>query len=221
MSSSQSFDALLSVAGDQTMKTITAIYTPALRRIWMVVLLIGAANGCGGSPTQPNWDGQVRVSGTIRDFQTNTPIGGAQVTMGTVTGTADPSGIYSLTVPAGEQQVSIDGESIGIVNMKDPTYRGDLLAHATGCIARYGTVVDSQTRRPVSGAVVSTSPVSVTTATDSSGWFRLDLGCPAVTCLGFNTTFLSVTNPSYVNGSFPAGLGICRVQRVDYELTLR
>jgi hypothetical protein len=186
----------------------------------ILLLLLSAVSGCGGSSTQPNSDGQVRVTGTILDFQTGAPVGAARVAIDGATVTADSSGVYSLTVPSGEQQVSIDGESIGTITMKDPTYRGDLYAHVTGCIARYGTVVDSQTRRPVSNAVVSINGQLVV-ATDGTGWFRENLGCPGTQCVGFNTTLLSITHPNYVTGSFVIGLGVCRVERVDYELASR
>jgi hypothetical protein len=153
------------------------------------------------------------------DFRTNAAISGARVTIGDATVATDESGVYSLTVPAGGQNVSIDGESIGVVNMKDRTYCGDFYVHGTGCIARYGTVVDSETRQPVVGARVSVAGVTV--ATDYAGWFRLTLGCPGTACVGFYTTFLSITHPKYVDGSFIAGRGVCFVERVDYELKPR
>ena len=163
----------------------------------------------------------MQVTGTIRDFQSNAGIAGARVTIGSATATTDPGGVYSLTVEPGEQRVSIDDESLALVNLKDRTYRGDFFGHIAGCIARYGTIVDRQTRRPVSGAAVSATLIGVTTATDQTGWFRLTLGCPGTVCVGSNTTFLTVTHPNYVNGSFPAGRGLCHVQRVDYELDRR
>jgi hypothetical protein len=209
------------------MTSISAVCTTAFQRISILVLLTGAASGCGGSPTQPNWDGQVRVSGTISDFQTNAAIGGAHVTIGNATVTTDANGFYFLTVPSGDEQITIDGESIGLVTMPYPTYRGDFYLHVSDCVARYGTVVDRQTRRPISSASVSVAGLTV--ATDYSGWFRLNLGCPpanvlkigTMLCVGFNTTFLSVTHPSYQDGSFVAGRGVCLVERVDYELAPR
>ena len=151
---------------------------------------------------------------------TNAAIGSARVTIGSAAATTDSGGAYSLTVPSGDQGVSVDGESLGMITMRDPTYRGDLYAHVTGCIARYGTVVDSQTRRPVSSAVVSING-QLSVSTDYAGWFRENLGCPGTQCLGFNTTFLSITHPNYVTGSFGIGLGVCLVKRVDYELAPR
>jgi hypothetical protein len=196
------------------------------------VIVATGAIGCGGSPTQPSapptlpsssptppsWDGQVQVVGSVWDFRTDRAIRGASVTIGTTTARTDATGAYSLTIPAGQQRVSIDGESIGFVRMKDRTYRGDFYVHVTGCVARYGTVVDSQSRQPVSGATVSVR--GATTATDDAGWFVLSFGCPGVPCIGYNTTQVSVTHPSYVSGSFPDGRGVCFVHRVDYELMM-
>jgi hypothetical protein len=186
----------------------------------IAVMLAGTAIACGGSPTQPAWDGQVSVSGTVLDFQTDAAIRGANVTIGGATATTNDSGVYSLKVQAGgERTVSIDGELVAIVEMRDRTYRGDFYAHIAGCVARYGTVVDKQSRRPVYGARVSAGGAAV--GTDQTGWFRLPLGCSGAQCVGFNTTFLSITHPSYVDGSFVAGRGVCFVRRVDYELEHR
>ena len=69
------------------------------------------------------------------------------------------------------------------------------------------------------GATVSVGGVSV--VTDRAGWFRLSLGCPNMPCIGFNTTFVTVTHPDYRNGSFVAGRGVCFVERVDYALEPR
>jgi hypothetical protein len=185
----------------------------------VVVMLTAAAIGCGGSSIEPSPDGQVRVAGSVLDFQSSAAVGGAHVNIGRATATTDPSGVYSLTVPVGEYQVSIDGESIGFVKMVDRTYRGDFYVHITGCVARYGTVLDRQRSRPVSGASVSLSGVTV--MTDRTGWFQLTLGCAGAACVGFGTTILSITHRDYVSGSFVAGRGVCFVQRVDYDLTPR
>lgn len=193
----------------------------AIGRTSLAVVLLTACLACGGSPTEPTWNGRVQVTGTVRDFQSNVGIAGARISIGSATATTDPVGVYSLAVEAGQQRVSIDDESLGLVILNDRTYRGDFFGHNAGCIARYGTIVDRQTRRPVPGAAVSANPGGVTTATDQTGWFRLTLGCPGTVCVGSNTTFLTVTHANYVNGSFPAGRGICQVQRVDYELDRR
>jgi len=189
------------------------------RRASIAIVLACCVSGCGGSPTEPPWDGFVRVAGTVRDFRTSAAVAGARVTIAGATGTTDAGGAYTLTVEAGEQTVSIDGATVATVNLKDRTYRGDFFVAATGCIARYGTVIDSLTRFSVAGASVSLS--GTTGTTDQTGWFRLNLGCSGELCLGFNTTFASVSHPNYVTGSFVAGRGVCGVSRVDYELTPR
>jgi len=155
------------------------------------------------------------------DFQSGGPAGGAHVAIATASTTTDAAGTYSLTVPAGDALgVTVDGESPDPVNLRDPTYRGDFYVHSTGCVALYGTVIDGDTRRAVPSAVLSFNGpgLSQSAATDYSGWFRLSLGCPGTACVGFNTTFVSVTHAGYRDGSFIAGRGVCFVRRVDYEL---
>jgi len=169
----------------------------------------------------------VRITGVVRDFRTNDLVPGALVTIGDVprkpvgAATTDVNGAYSVVVPAGQQLIAVDGEVVGAVILRDQTYRGDLLVHGNGCIGRYGTVVDSGTRRPVVSATASLT--GVTTTTDASGWFTLSLGCPGTICSGldFGTTVLTVTHADYQNGSFVVGRGACRVERVDYELVRR
>ena len=203
----------------QCLMTVTLESVRLVISTVVAAILIAGAIGCGGSSIEPSPDGHVRVVGSVLDFQTGARVGGAHVNMGGAAATTDPSGIYSLTVPVGEYQVSIDGESVGFVKLVDPTYRGDFYVHITGCVARYGTVLDRRRSRPVSGASVSLS--GVTAVTDQAGWFRLTLGCPGAACVGFGTTFLSISHPDYISGSFVAGRGVCFVQRVDYDLTPR
>jgi hypothetical protein len=189
-----------------------------MKRWFTLVVLLTAGTNCSRTPTEP-WDGQVRVTGSVLDFQTLGPVAGAAVVVGTAATTTNASGSYSLTVATGDLDLSLDGEWVGRVALKDRTFRGDLFAHGDGCVARYGTVVDQQTRQPVSGATVSVG--SASTRTDQAGWYRLDVGCPGTRCIGFNTTFVSVTHPSYADGMFVAGRGICSVNRTDYELAHR
>ncbi len=192
------------------------------RIVWAArgfLFLMAGSIACGGSPTEPDWHGQVQVAGSVLDYRTNAAVGGARVTFGSMTATTNPGGVYTLAVPAGEYVVSIDDVTLAYVRLEDRTYRGDFYARTDGCIGRYGTVVDSRTRRPVSDATVSVG--GGTARTDQSGWFRLDLGCAGERCVGFNTSFLSISHPGYVTGSFPAGRGVCDVSRVDHELVRR
>lgn len=189
------------------------------RAAWGLLFLMGGSTACGGSPTEPTWEGQVQVVGSVLDYRSNAAAGAARVTFGSMTATTDESGVYTLMVPAGEHGVSIDDETLGIVNLKDRNYRGDFYVRIAGCVGRYGTVVDSRTRRPVSGATVSVG--GGTASTDQNGWFRLDLGCRGEPCIGFNTAFLSISHPSYESGSFVAGRGVCGIRRLDHELVHR
>ena len=80
-----------------------------------------------------------------------------------LTSTTSASGAYSLSAAAGEQAASIDGEAVGVLTLKDRTYRGDFYVRSNGCVARYGIVVDQQTQRPVAGATVSVGAASART----------------------------------------------------------
>ena len=70
-----------------------------MRHVVVAALLAACAFGCSGSPTQPSWDGRVRVAGTVRDFATSAPVGAATVLIGNggdgdITATTDASGAY-------------------------------------------------------------------------------------------------------------------------------
>jgi hypothetical protein len=195
-------------------------------RVFGVIMASGSI-GCGVPPTLPTtlptWDGQVQVVGAVRDFGTDTGIEGARVIIGTMSATTDVAGFYSLTVLTGEYNVTVDDVPMGMVRMRDRTYRGDFYLNVAGCIGRYGNVLDSQTSRPVSGATVSIyGPVPpATTTTDSAGTFKLSYGCAGSVCVGFNTVYVRITHPSYVDGLFGTGRGVCFVSRRDYELVRR
>ena len=202
-----------------------------LRRTFIAAILTTAVFGCGDSsptlPTEANGNGVVRVGGSVRDLRTNTLISGARVSLGTfdpsagsaAAATTAADGTYTLTVPPGGYLVSIDDESAGVVHLRIPAYRGDFFARTAGCIARYGTVIDKQSRRFIPGATVSLGGGTATT--DSSGWFAVILGCGGSPCIGFNTTFATISHPNYMTAEIPAGRGVCFAQRVDYELEKR
>jgi hypothetical protein len=196
----------------------------------IAALLTAAAFGCSGSPTQPSWDGRVRVAGTVRDFATSGAVSAATVVVGNggagdVSATTDVSGAYSLTVLEGMYHVTINGESIADVTLRDPNYRGDFFIRLTDCVGRYGTVVDSRTRQALSGAALSLSGGSDPYATtDQTGWFQqgMGMGCvrpplPTGPC-GFNTYTLKVTRPGYQEKFVESSRGFCGVRRIDVEL---
>jgi hypothetical protein len=157
----------------------------------------------------------VQVTGLIRAFQTKAPVAAAQVQVGSSVATTDVAGTYRLTVAAGEHAISVADEALGTFRLNERTFRGDFYVHNTGCVARYGSVVDRDTRRPIAGAAVTVGGGSATT--DQAGWYEVALGCSA-TCIGFNTTFLYIAHPNYADGRFVAGRGVCFVSRRDYEL---
>jgi hypothetical protein len=69
--------------------------------------------------------------------------------------------------------------------LRDPNYRGDYFIHLTDCVGRYGIILDSRTRQPVSGATLtfgSGSPPYATT--DQAGWFQQGMGVSVGTGTG-------------------------------------
>lgn len=190
---------------------------------------------CGGEgPTAPTVDApasaptesrvDVPVSGRVLDFATNTGVASVTVSFvgsTTVTTVTNTDGSYRLVIPQiGLFQPSVDGRSLGSARVTGSLYRGDLLVNPGICVARYGTVTDARTRRPLSGASIYLMGRIATTGDD--GWYRLDLGCPTDSIfpglVGFNTTFIYVGHPKYANVSEIAGRGVAGVRRADFEL---
>jgi hypothetical protein len=211
---------------------------PRHRRATTIMVLLVSAVGCDtqppGAPSPAN-TGPVTVSGRVLDFSTTAGVAGAIVSFGTIdngpfaavgTATSNAAGSYTLTVPTIAQTpdlrpwyVQVDGASIGLARLAVPGYRGDLFVHPGTCVARYGIVADSRTLRPIVGATVKLSGSNAMTAID--GWYQIDLGCPTNSLVGFNTTFMNVTHPDYVDGSEIVGRGVHSVERIDVWLQRR
>ena len=206
-------------------------------RVVIAAILASSAFGCGGSSTQPSstqpsWDGRVRVAGIVQDFTTNTAVSAATVVFGDpgagdMTATTDISGGYSLTALPGVYHVTINGESIADVTLRDPSYRGDFFIRLTHCVGRYGMVLDSRTRQPVSGATLRLTG-SVYATTDRTGWFQEGMGrtclpppSPTLVCGAFNTYFLTISHPAYADRTLESSRGFCSVRRSDVELQPR
>jgi hypothetical protein len=186
-------------------------------------------------PSAPSYDRPVTVSGRVLDFSTTGSVAGVTVAFGTLdkgpfvavgTAISDAAGLYRLTVPTIAQTpglrpwyVQVDGALMGRVRLTDAGYRGDLFVHPGTCVARYGSVADSLTLRPVAGAMVKLLGSIAATAVD--GWYRIDLGCPSNGSVGFNTTLISVTHPDYLDGSEMVGRGAKGVERIDVWLEQR
>jgi hypothetical protein len=140
-----------------------------------VAAIISLAAGCDGGPTGPTVD--VPVSGRVLDYATGAGPPGAAVAFGASTALTDTNGSYSLVVPEiGHFEPVIDGRTVGSIRVTGAAYRGDFFVHGGICVARYGTVTDARTLRPIDGAVVSLGGQRAVTGVD--GWYRLDLGCP-------------------------------------------
>jgi hypothetical protein len=184
-------------------------------RPMVIAVFLAFAIGCVHTPTEPSWDGQVRVTGVLRDVATETLVSGARVTIGEATATTDATGFYSLTVLAGAQHVSVDGESIADVTMKDRSYRGDFYVHVHEgfCTGAYGTVIDSETRQPIAGAVLTGE---YTATSDQTGWFVSRHGCSSLICFG-TAPISTIRSPGYRD--LQTSFNYCRVNRADFELT--
>ena len=209
---------------------------PRHRRAATMLVVFASAIGCDArSPGAPSPAEPVTVSGRVLDFSSNVGVAGAIVSFGTLNGgpfaaagttTSDAAGSYTLRVPSVAQSpdlqpwyVQVDGASIGRTRLTVAGYRGDLFVHPGTCVARYGIVADSKTLRPVAGATVRLSGGTAVTTID--GWYRIDFGCPANSWVGFNTTFMDVTHPDYLDGSEIVGRGVYSVERIDAWLERR
>ena len=205
-----------------------------MRHLAVAVLVIVAV-GCDKqpSPVAPTSSADVRVNGSVLDYAIGIPIPGATVTFDNylsvppeapriVTAVSDAMGGYAAFVPVGYYQTFVDGQWVGYLHLTSSPYRGDFLGRWGTCVARYGIITDAQTHRPIPGATVSIGgSVSGNTVTGIDGWYRLEFGCPANGQIGFNTTFLDATHPSYAPGSASVGRGIAGVSRIDVELQPR
>lgn len=211
---------------------------PLHRRAATIMVLLVSAVGCDTQPPgapSPATIGPVTVSGRVLEFSTDAGVAGAIVSFGTIdngpfaavgTATSNAMGSYTLSVPMIAQtpglrpwHVQVDGVSIGGARLTVRGYRGDLFVHPGTCVARYGIVADSQSLRPIAGATVKLLGASALTAID--GWYRIDLGCPANSWVGSNTTFMYVTHRDYLDGSESVGRGVYSVQRIDVWLQRR
>ena len=196
----------------------------------LAVLFVSA--GCGTqSPAAPTSDyavprvgASVPLTGRVVDFTTNAGISGATLEFGgldfsgrfvaATTAVSDATSSYKVNVGAAGSYtlVQIDGARVGQIQVTHDS-RGDFFVRTGTCVARYGTVADGLTLRPITSATVMLSGTSV--VTDANGWYRIDLGCPPNGLVGFNTTFVSVSHPDYPSRSFVAGRGVFGVSRMD------
>jgi hypothetical protein len=205
-------------------------------RFVVAVIVVHLAAGCATSPTEPT--GSLRVSGLVLAVTAYTGVPGATVifdpsetfngsirvpSSAATRGVTDDNGFYTLAVSAiGDYRTWVDDEFVGMSQVTGSSYRGDFFVRGgTTCVARYGTITDADTRKPVSGATVSITLSTATAMSGSDGWYRIDLGCPANGLFGFNTTFLSIKHPGYADFSRIIGRGVSGVLRLDCELQRR
>jgi thermitase len=162
----------------------------------------------GSAPTNGS------ISGTVTDAQTGNAIGGATVSDGTRSATADASGAYTLgNVPAGSYTITASGSGYASASRGVSLNAGQTLTAsfalsalvANGSIS--GTVTDAQTGKAIAGATVSDGARGATT--DASGTYALGnvpAGSYTVTAsasgYGSASRGVSVTAGQTVSGSF-------------------
>jgi hypothetical protein len=185
----------------------------------VVACAIALAAGCDEGPTGPTVD--VRISGRVLDFGTNAGVPSATVALGESTTVTSADGSYSLVIPyLGTFPAAVDSRAVGSTRVTGPGYRGDLIVYPAICVARYGTVTDARTLRPIKGATVELAGKRFVSEID--GWYRLDLGCstnsPLPGLIGIGTTFIRISHPECVVLSRVAGKGVSGAYRTDYVL---
>lgn len=168
------------------------------------------------------------IRGRVIDLLTQSPLSGATVELRTdnaragVSTVTDGDGRYALPQPngpgpAGWYILAANGGPGGRAHAYSPWFRGDLIVDATGCVSRYGMVLDARTLQPLSGVRLSLGG-SMGATTGADGWYQLDWGCPASGTIGYGTVFLTASRPGYVPGQSILGRGISGVQRLDVLL---
>jgi hypothetical protein len=186
----------------------------------LAILLLCA---CEDTPTAPT-RGPLAIAGAVRDFTTGTPVPMASVLFDTAAGSArtstvaDGDGRFVASVPdPAEYRLSVNGRPAGTAIVNRNNYAADLFTDAGTCVARYGTVTNSRTALPIEGAVLTLS--GVRTESNVHGWYMINLGCPESGLIGFNTTVIQVSHPSYTAVSRVVGRGVGLVSRLDISLT--
>jgi hypothetical protein len=207
-----------------------------VRRAVLVLLTVAATAACESamapsatSFARPRSDvDAVRYSGHALDYATSAGIANATVGIGAALfpsfvadgqATTDAAGSFAVMLRPGSYYAVVNGTFAGSINVTGTGSRGDFLARTGTCVARYGVVADSQTRRPIAGARVTLAGQTV--STDADGWYRVDLGCPANGLIGFNTTFISFAHPDYPGACQVVGRGVFGVTRLDMFLGRR
>lgn len=189
-----------------------------------------SALGAGRATITATWESfsaaivltaEASVRGRVTDFRMASGVPGVVVQFTgqsqNIRATTDANGAYVMPMPAiGVFTVVVDSRGAGTARLTGVTYRGDLVIDSGPCVSRYGTLADARTLKPVAGATVRLAGSTTTSGPD--GWYRIDLGCPSTATIGFNTTFLYVTHPSFTPRSMVVGRGVQGVRRLDLDL---
>src|SRR5258705_3697914 len=100
-----------------------------LRKAGLIVLVM-CLSACSDSDSLPSWPtptlgtGPFVVTGKVLDFLSNTPVAGATVQYSDRQAVSNASGVYRITVSAGDYAGSVDREYIGVLKVRNSGYRG-------------------------------------------------------------------------------------------------
>ena len=187
-----------------------------MRKLAILLLVLVACSG--DSPTEQSVGpdtGEVRISGTVRDYRSGAGISSAKVRFRSTETITDSYGHYAMTVERDRDPIHVNGVLAGEVSALRSRTDVDLLVNGGSCRAWYGTVVEAFTGTPVAGAQIQLGGRQA--ETDDAGTYRFDLGCDANN--GSTADVLAVKRRGYTDTSWrysfesPAPL-----QRHDLEL---
>jgi hypothetical protein len=210
------------------LRVFSAVAAELTSGIGLVVLTISVGFAGCSSDSTPNSPSStttpatpVTLSGVVLDYGTGSGVPGTRVSFVGVTqsswGTTDSRGAYSVQLATADKfTVNVGSTTAGTVYASADASRGDLYVDQGTCVARYGTIVDARTLKPIAGASVSLGGAPATTGAD--GWYRIDMGCPTSGWSGYNTTYLSVTRTGYTSVQQLLGMAVTAVRRVDVAL---
>ena len=193
-----------------------------MKALAIVLLILGcAACGDDGNDVTGPTTNAVPVGGRVIELFSRATVGSASIEFRSNSGSpstatvSDGAGQYTATLPrGGEYLIFVNGRASGVAYVGGGGYLGDLLVHDGTCVARYGTITDTQ-GRPLAKARVSIGALQAVSAAD--GWYSIEFGCPSNGVIAA-TPVMQVSMPGYAPFSRAAGASLSGVQRFDAGL---
>lgn len=163
-----------------------------------------------GSPTEPRFEANATLSGTVTRIEGGAPVAAARVTahMLVVKGTdssveafTDQSGHYSLSTIGGTYVVSVFAPGATTPSYVQTIVIGltpmaDFQISIPGCVTMSGRVVDANTHAGISGATIDFVGKHVVTAAEGS--FLIYVGCP----VRVSSAMITIDHPNYLRREY-------------------